>query len=882
MSANNSPQPILKIRAPKSASVTTDSAQTFFTALHKLLTNAAAEQKTITTHDGEISLEITADKNGVSFYAWTAPELQPGLQTLFFQIYPQAQVEIVDDYASRIDNDKPVCSTDLQLSEDFVLPIRPLTSFDQDPIGNLSHILAEVTGKDSTVYLQFILRAIPDDWHKKSTVKIEKIKSGRSARGTGVALQYGLQLFGALVKPPETTRSDAHQKPLSDEEQSLIESIEQKAQKPGYEAHIRLILQAETVDTLKQQTATLLKHFGSYAEPAKNSFKARPLSFSTKNIGDYQDRFFNGAGNVLNTAELAGLYHLPYGDNALRIQRTTTKQTEPPTNLPTTITHNESELSGFGVTSFQGQQTTFGLLREDRTHHVYVIGQTGTGKSCALELLTLSDMYWDQGVAVIDPHGDYAQHILRYIPERRIDDVVYFNPADTDFPIAFNPLEVPNIAARGQTASQLIEVFKKTLLQKQWSDDVEYLLRYSILALLERDGSTLLDINRLYTDARFRKKIASEVTDIAIRNFWGKEFDGQDSADIQKTARQIAGRLSLFTADPAIRNIIGQPHSSFNIRSIMDQGKILIVNVSRGMIGEENSSILGALIIAKIQQSAMGRAELPQQQRKTFYVYVDEFQNFAANNVQSILNEARKYGLSLTLSNQHLDQVDSGVKGAVADNVGTVICFRVSDADASHLATMYTPQLSQEDLTTQDNRNFAIAMTIGGRKAQAFSARTLSLPSARAEQVAHIIQLSRERYGRPRAIVEQLIGTVTPARLPALKQATPHGVVHVPRSIVKKVVSQKIKPVKPTLPISIVHKLTTTALDAADTASVEPKGTPSSVPPLKSKKRRSRRKPVKGRAEQMVRYPIGGNKNNTTKKSTSIERLNKDEVIRLR
>jgi hypothetical protein len=296
----------------------------------------------------------------------------------------------------------------------------------------------------------------------------------------------------------------------------------------------------------------------------------------------------------------------------------------------------------FGVTNFRGDNRVFGMLRADRGRHVYILGQTGTGKSGGLELLTLSDIYFDQGFAVIDPHGDYAQHILSFIPERRVDDVVYFNPADTAHPIGFNPLEINDPTLKGHISSELVGVLKR-LFAESWGPRLEYILRYTLLALLDYPNSTMLDITRMLTEKNFRKDVITYIDDPVVKNFWTTEFASWNDKFASEAVAPVLNKVGAFTANPMIRNIIGQPKSTFNIRQIMDQGKILIVNLSRGLMGEDNAGILGAMMVTKIQLASMGRADIPETERRPFYLYVDEFQNFATDSFAVILSEARKY-----------------------------------------------------------------------------------------------------------------------------------------------------------------------------------------------------------------------------------------------
>jgi hypothetical protein len=397
----------------------------------------------------------------------------------------------------------------------------------------------------------------------------------------------------------------------------------------------------------------------------------------------------------------------------------------------------------------------FGLPRIDRSRHLYIIGQTGTGKSGTLELLTISDIYSPYGFAVVDPHGDYAQHVLARIPPERAGDVVYFNPADTDYPVAFNPMEVLDPKLKMHTASELIGVLKRMF--ESWGPRLEYILRYSLLALLDYPNATMLDITRMLTDKRFRAEVLKHVSDPVVRAFWQIEFTSWNDRFAAEAVAPVLNKVGAFTANPLVRNIIGQPKSSFSIRQIMDEHKILIVNLSRGLIGEDNASLLGSLLVTKIQLGAMSRADIPAEQRQPFYLYVDEFQNFATDSFATILSEARKYGLSLTVANQYIAQMSMAVKDAVFGNVGSMIAFRMSADDARVLTRYFEPKFTEYDLVHMHNRHFVINMTIEGEKVPAFSAITLNLPPLAADQTATIIERSRAQYASSREYVEHYV-----------------------------------------------------------------------------------------------------------------------------
>jgi hypothetical protein len=366
--------------------------------------------------------------------------------------------------------------------------------------------------------------------------------------------------------------------------------------------------------------------------------------------------------------------------------------------------------------------------------------------------------------------------MLTYIPANRIEDVVYFNPADTAFPIGFNPLEVSDPTLKGHTTSELVGVLKR-LFADSWGPRLEYILRYTLLALIDYPNATMLDITRMLTEKKFRQDVISYVDDPVVKNFWVTEFASWNDKFASEAVAPVLNKVGAFTANPMIRNILGQPKSTFNIRQIMDEGRILIVNLSRGLMGEDNAGILGAMMVTKIQLSAMSRADIPEPQRRPFYLYVDEFQNFATDSFAVILSEARKYALNLTVANQYISQMSQPVRDAVFGNVGTIVSFRISPDDAPFIQKYFEPQFEAADIIQQHNRHFIASMTINGEKAPAFSAKTLNLPPQGTSYVSQIIELSRQRYAVERAVVEKIIRESIEGKIAAPKpqQALPEA-----------------------------------------------------------------------------------------------------------
>jgi len=416
-----------------------------------------------------------------------------------------------------------------------------------------------------------------------------------------------------------------------------------------------------------------------------------------------------------------------------------------------------SEINFFGQTSFRNQQKRFGIKTDDRRRHFYCIGKTGMGKSNLMENMAIQDIQAGRGIAYVDPHGEGAEKLLDFIPSNRINDVIFFNPADLDYPIAFNVMEKVDFRYRHLVAGGLMGVFKK-VWPDVWSARMEYILNNAILALLEYPDSTLLGVNRMLADPEYREKVVDKITDPIVKSFWVVEFAKYSQRYEQEATAAIQNKVGQFISNPLIRNLIGQVKSTIDMRDIMDEKKIFIMDLSKGRIGEDNSRLLGALLITKLQLAAMSRVDIPEDERKDFYLYVDEFQNFATESFANILSEARKYRLNIILGHQYITQMEEEIRDAVFGNVGTLAVFRVGAEDAEFLEKEFTPEFTAEDLVNLPKYNIYLKLMIDGISGHPFSAQTLPppLPLENSNR-EKIINASRERYGVKREIVEDKI-----------------------------------------------------------------------------------------------------------------------------
>lgn len=422
--------------------------------------------------------------------------------------------------------------------------------------------------------------------------------------------------------------------------------------------------------------------------------------------------------------------------------------------------HDENRITYFGETDARNRQLRFGIKMEDRLKHIYAIGKTGMGKSTLLENMAVQDIQNGEGMAFMDPHGKSAELLLDYIPEHRIKDVVYFAPFDMEYPVSFNVMEDVGPDRRHLVANGLMSAFKKIWVDA-WSARMEYILNNIMLALLEFPGSTLLGVNRMLADKEFRNKVVANITDPSVKSFWVDEYAKYTDKFAAEAAPAIQNKVGQFVSNPIIRNIIGQAKSTFDIRKLMDERKILIINLSKGRVGESNANLIGSMLVTKIYLAAMSRADLSEKEMKEappFYFYVDEFQSFANESFADILSEARKYKLSLTIAHQYIEQMPDEVRSAVFGNVGSMISFRVGATDGEVLEKEFIPTFTQEDLVNLGRYQMYLKLMIDGVSSRPFSARSM-LPIEKPEisYKQQVIQASHEQFARPRPIVEEEI-----------------------------------------------------------------------------------------------------------------------------
>ena len=610
--------------------------------------------------------------------------------------------------------------------------------------------------------MQILIRPASEGWTKKSVGIADSITKDKGKKKGLAALGSPKDIMEALWKPPESNedKEKPEDKQLSSLERATVEIIEEKTRYPGYETLIRVVVSSNT----SARSQTLLKNvvsaFALFDSPSYNGFKFTTSRNIEELVTSYIFRFFPQSvkGNILNSVELATIFHLPDQKNipTSQVQRQMAKQVDGPTDLM-----EEGFLLGYN--EFRGVRKPIRLSTNDRRRHTYIIGQTGTGKSVLLENLAYQDMMDGKGFAFVDPHGDSVETLIAKVPKERVEDIIYFNPGDMTNPIGLNMFEFDHPDQKDFLVQEAINMLYGLYDPGHTGivgPRLEHIFRNCALLLMsDPAGGTFIDIPKLLIDPDFMKSKLKYVTDQSVLDFWTKEFPAsQRSNEAGEVISWVVSKFGPFISNDAMRNIIGQTKSGFNLRDIMDNKKILLVNLSKGRMGELNSKLLGIIFVMKFQAAAMGRADMPEDQRTDFSLYVDEFQNFATDSFESILSEARKYRLNLIMGNQFMTQLTDKIREAIIGNVGTVISGRIGTTDAEIMVKRFRPTFEEDDLTKLPNYQSITSVMINNVPSAPFSMSFIAPMGEGNTQLADALKrLSSAKYGRPRAEVEKEI-----------------------------------------------------------------------------------------------------------------------------
>ncbi len=703
-----------------------------------------------------IALEIVALGQNIAF-CFTGSDT--ACRVLAGQIYglnAETDIVAVPDFLIKFKENSRFLSSELSLKRPDIFPLKDYTHFDGDSLGGLLTVLAQCEPGELMI-VQIVIRPERDTGmhnlrlnYRRSYDKFRHIFRFKYWFKKGLGSHFN-------------------------------EHIKEKVGRRMFRVNVRV-----GAGTFRGQIdpepklRALLGAMSNFNTLDLNQFKMGGIKQDVS-LQKFRKRHMSG-GFLLSTRELATLFHLPNEREVPNIVHVLSRRGAPPTNLPTDP--SDPSISFFATTNFRNQHTPFGLKRIDRRRHSYVVGKSGSGKSKLLELLIKSDIEAGKGVGVLDPHGDLVDNVLQFVPEERVQDVVLFDPSDLNFPASFNPLEQVPEELKIRVTIGFIEIFKK-LFGTNWSPRLEHVLRYTTLALLDTPGTTVLSILKMLSDKNYRQMIVRNINDNVVKNFWVNEFAGWSERYDNEAITPLLNKVGQFVATNMIRHIVGQPVNRFDFRSIMDSEKILLVKVSKGILGEENAALLGAMVVTKIYQAAMSRADTPEAQRKDFYLYVDEFHNFATETFDEILTEARKYRLNLTIANQFLGQLDDRMRKTVFGNTGSLISFRVSGDDAKSLASEFTPRFNERDVLNLGVQDFLVKMSVDGEVREAFSGRTLRITPPEHDYVAECIEYSRSHYARPLDEVKQILkaweenkfdasGAQT-AKIPASKSSQPEA-----------------------------------------------------------------------------------------------------------
>lgn len=683
--------------------------------------------KTLKTR--KISLELISYRQHIYFYFYVPLDLLDLVEGQLYARYPDCEIEHVNDYVDEHVLEKShLVGTEMRLVRADIYPFKMYPEFEGDSLSSVFSVLSKAEKQDQA-WIQVVINPLPDTWIFNFTRSL-KIR----LRG----IKNAFRMKNYVKGHSEISKKEK-------------EAITKKTHKEYFAVSVKIGYISETLELALRRLKALAEAYSQFNTIDYNEVRFTGITKGRLFLNRYKMRSKANAMH-LNMEELATLYHFPNPDLVPHIVHVMARRAEAPLDLP--VKGKDGEISFFGITNYHNQNNLFGIKREDRRRHLYVVGKSGVGKSKLLELLTREDIVHKHGFAVLDPHGDLIDAVIRQIPKSRAQDVVYFDPSDVDYPLAFNPLEKVAPEFRMRVTIGFIEIFKK-LFGANWTPRLEHVLRYITLALLDSPNTTVLSILKMLSDKNYRQKIVARIDDSVVKNFWVNEFAAWSEKFDNEAIMPVLNKVGQFVSTSLIRNIIGQPDNRLEIRKIMDEQKILLVKLSRGLLGEENSNLLGAMLITKIQQAAMSRADTKEEQRKDFYLYIDEFQNFATDTFEQILSESRKYHLAITLAHQFLGQVSAGIRAMVFGNVGSIISFRVGAEDANILEKEYTPVFKVRDIINLGVREFYIKMSIDGEMRDAFSGKTMSISYPAEDYTKEIVEYSRKHYAKPRAQVEK-------------------------------------------------------------------------------------------------------------------------------
>lgn len=725
------PHVLLELRTGRDSEHTPEAAVQLFSALPELHNEW---WRRLVGQNEHLSVEIISENQQIYFQVYTPVRLKEYIKGTLAASYPGIlMAELNRDMITALDNPQTysqeqssfISLGDITLRREEYLPLKTYQDFkDIDPLAPLLSTLSKLDALDR-VAIQFCLTLDSENWKHRGQQLIETKKSSDALNEVVVGKHPKKALIEKKIKPA------------------------------ALKVAIRLAVSAHTNERSQLLLETVASSFGTVTESEGNSLVLKKIYFWREQyLKMMQQRSFRRSRSMhLSIDELASILHLPnsslepiqnisWGKNLLG---------EPPENLPVVTRdmplEEKQNINPFAKTLYKNQEAVYGLKRADRRRHMYVIGKTGTGKSTLLANMAINDLKNNEGLCVIDPHGDLVETLLDYIPSRRINDVIYFDPSDPERTVQLNLFEGENVAHRELIASGIVSVFQK-LYGYSWGPRLEYILRNALLTLLKSKTARLSDIMDMLTNKKFRDSLVEELDDPVLRNFWLYEFNRMQDRQRTEAIAPILNKVGQFVASPLVRDVVNARKSSFSIEEAMDQGKIVLVNLSQGRLGEDNATLLGAMLITKIQLAAMSRVHIPEEQRRDFYLYVDEFQNFATESFNKILSEARKYRLNLILANQYIAQIPEEVQKAIFGNCGSIISFVMGAEDAAAFEQEYGERYTKEDLVSLSRHQIINKLSIDNMISRPFPAFTLGPAKSNNKNRDKVIRVSSERYSR--------------------------------------------------------------------------------------------------------------------------------------
>lgn len=716
------------------------------------------------------SLEIAnpSDSEEIFFYISFPKRYREAVEKQIHSFFPDAYVELTADYTIFRPGSSHAVSV-LQLKNSHALPILTYEEMDVDPLNEVTNALSKLQTKEEGAAVQFLLQPTRGDGWRSSGRQIahrmqqgKQLKDVHGSEGGKFIKSVATGVLGALAGGGSNKNKDASVSgqaegtpmQLTPEEQELVKAVEQKTKKAAYQVNIRLLSSADSQERANQILSQMENAFGQFERSDINYFSIKKRVQAKEVAFNYIMRTFSQANAmILGVEELASMFHFPISTTKTpKITWLKSGSAPPPPNIP------EKGIV-LGYSDYRGNKVDIRLSRADRRRHVYAIGQTGTGKSAFLQEMAKQDIRGGEGMCFIDPHGDAVDDLLASIPEDRVEDVIHFDPSDMERPFGLNMLEYSRAEEKTFVINEMINIFDKLYDLRQTGGPMfEQYMRNAMLLVMEdpASGSTLMEIPKVLADEKFRKMKLTKCSNPIVKDFWENEAEkAGGEAALANMVPYITSKLTQFISNDMMRPIIAQQKSTIDFRRVMDEGKILLINLSKGRIGETNSYLLGMVIVGKLLMAGLSRVDMPEKERRDFYLYIDEFQNVTTDSISQILSEARKYHLNLTIAHQFIGQLSEEISKAVFGNVGSMCSFRVGPEDAEFLEKQFEPIFNANDLVNVDNYNCFTRLLMNNESTKPFNIKTYPPKEGNREQISLMKELSRLRYGKDAHLVKQ-------------------------------------------------------------------------------------------------------------------------------